>query len=429
MSTFEIRYDWIDLGNEADHPSLQVTFAQVAIAVGATLVTRLLDKRARTTREFAIVPLYPLVEWVVANWWSLFEEAEVPSRGISSEGYRSRHAISQGREGYALPNLELFPEGEWTRVTWKPSASFFQQVEFLEAGHDRVATVQLRQVMVDLVDSVVTRLEAHKIIDTWLQTEWYAITNATAEEREFCITAGWLGLDPYQLTDAAANEIIETAEQIPGYLREEVLKAAPISKLAASAAWVQAGISAIKANVAVDGPWNALRDRVPTASVNGKPWELGYQLARELRNILRLSDALPINVDELVGSPFPIILAAKPPAASFDGLAGVGQSSICCFTAKHRPDSQRFICVRGLLGFLFYKSKAPEFYSSAQTNYQQRSRAFAAEFLAPALLIAPRLSGDEISTEEVEDLASEFKVSSFVIDHQIRNHRLGRIVG
>jgi hypothetical protein len=429
MSSFQITYDWVEFGSDADHPWLQVTFAQLTITIGESKVTRLVDKRGRTTRDFVIIPLYPLAEWIVANWWSVFDEAEVPSRGINRDEYRSRHGIRQGREGYALPDLEFFPEGDSTRITWKPSPALFQAVEFLEYGFDRVSTVELRQALTDLADAIICRLEAHGITDTWLQEEWKAIQQLAPEEREFCVAAGWLGLDPNQLSDTSATEIAESAAKLPEYLREEVLKAAPPTKLVPAVNWVQSGLQAIKSNHAIDGSWNALRDRVPNANVNGVPWQSGYQIARTLREILKLSDTLPININELVQSPFPIIEAAKPPTASFDGLIGVGDSAICCFTAKHRPDSKQFICARGLLGFLFDKATRPEFYSSAQTSHQQRSRAFAAEFLAPASLIAPRLSGDDISNEEVEELASEFQVSAFVIDHQIRNHRLAKIIG
>jgi hypothetical protein len=429
MNSFRVNYNWFDFGSGADHRWIQPTFAQLTITVGEKVVTRLVDKRSQTTRDFVIVPLYPLTEWIVANWWGLFDEAEAPSRGTSSDDYRSRHAIRQSREGYAVPDLEFFPEGDSTRISWKACGSSFQSVEFLEEGFDRVSTDELRQAMTDLVDAVAGRLEAHGIFDTWLQQEWLAIRQITPDEREFCLAAGWLGLDPYQLGDALATEIVQFASKVPTSVREEVLKAAPANKLAAAAEWVRSGLLAIQTNSAVDGAWNSLRDRVPKAALNGTPWEVGYQLARDLRAILRLEDALPINVNELVGSPFPIIEAAEPPAASFDGLIGVGGSSICCFTAKHRADSKRFICTRGLLGFLFDKSAESEFYSSAQTTRQQRSRAFAAEFLAPASLLAPRLSGDDISNEEVEEMASTFKVSTFVIEHQIRNHRLGKIVG
>jgi len=429
MNSFRITYNWLDFSNDADHRWLQPTFAQLTIAVGEKMLTRLLDKRARTTRDFAIIPLYPLTEWIVANWWSLFEEAEVPSRGTTSDEYRSRHAIRQGREGYAVPDVEFFPEGAWTRITWKPSAAFFQAVEFLEEGVDRVSTAELRQVMTDLVEAVVSRLEAHGIDDTWLQEEWQAIRQITPDESEFCRAAGWLGLDPYQLDGEAELEIIRAAIQLPEHLKEEVFKAAPAAKLASAVDWIRSGLSAIESNTTTDGSWNALRDNIPKTAVNGTPWEAGYQIARELRRILKLDDALPINVDELVGSPIPVIKAGPPPTPSFDGLVGVGNSSICCFTGKNRPDSKRFICTRGLLGFLFDKSTLPEFYSSAQTNHQQRSRAFAAEFLAPASLIARKLSGDDISNEEVEELASEFQVSTFVIGHQIHNHRLGKIIG
>ena len=105
MNSIEIAFDWVEFVGEADEVSLQATFAQISITIGEAKVTRLLDKRARTTRDFAIVPLYSLAEWIVANWWCLFEEVDVPSRGVSSWDYRGRHALREGREGYAFPDL------------------------------------------------------------------------------------------------------------------------------------------------------------------------------------------------------------------------------------------------------------------------------------------------------------------------------------
>ena len=55
------------------------------------------------------------------------------------------------------------------------------------------------------------------------------------------------------------------------------------------------------------------------------------------------------------------------------------------------------------------------------------NRAFAAEFLAPQAMLGSRLSSDVVDEEEIEDLASEFGVSGFVIRHQIENHELARV--
>ena len=57
----------------------------------------------------------------------------------------------------------------------------------------------------------------------------------------------------------------------------------------------------------------------------------------------------------------------------------------------------------------------------------QMSRAFAAEFLAPHEMLRRDLSGSWVTEEEIDDAASEYGVSSFVIRHQIENHNLANV--
>jgi Zn-dependent peptidase ImmA (M78 family) len=52
------------------------------------------------------------------------------------------------------------------------------------------------------------------------------------------------------------------------------------------------------------------------------------------------------------------------------------------------------------------------------------SRAFAAEFLVPQSMLKKDLSSAVVGEDEIEDLASAYGVSPFVIRHQIKNHRL-----
>ncbi len=56
------------------------------------------------------------------------------------------------------------------------------------------------------------------------------------------------------------------------------------------------------------------------------------------------------------------------------------------------------------------------------------NRAFAAEFLAPHTMLKGDLSAATVGEEEIEDLATDYGVSPFVIRHQIGNHRLAEIL-
>ena len=62
----------------------------------------------------------------------------------------------------------------------------------------------------------------------------------------------------------------------------------------------------------------------------------------------------------------------------------------------------------------------------ANTWDQQASRAFAAEFLAPASALAKHVAGP-VSFSDVDELGDEYRVSSLVIEHQIDNHQLGYV--
>ena len=62
--------------------------------------------------------------------------------------------------------------------------------------------------------------------------------------------------------------------------------------------------------------------------------------------------------------------------------------------------------------------------SSLITDRQAQSRAFAAQFLAPADSLRARLDGEFLDEEKIDDLGYEFGVAGHVIRHQIENHGL-----
>ena len=66
--------------------------------------------------------------------------------------------------------------------------------------------------------------------------------------------------------------------------------------------------------------------------------------------------------------------------------------------------------------------------TKASTERQQRNRAFAAEFLAPSAGLRDRISDQFVDRDQVADLAEEFGVSPYVVEHQIENHRIAELV-
>ena len=102
----------------------------------------------------------------------------------------------------------------------------------------------------------------------------------------------------------------------------------------------------------------------------------------------------------------------------------VAADSPACMTTPHDESSRRFLLARALGDYLGRSEHGASILSSLATDRQARSRAFAAELLAPAESLRERLSDHPVPPERVDDLGQEFGVSSLVIRHQIENHHL-----
>jgi Zn-dependent peptidase ImmA (M78 family) len=109
----------------------------------------------------------------------------------------------------------------------------------------------------------------------------------------------------------------------------------------------------------------------------------------------------------------------------FDALVAVNDQEAPGFAVdKERDSSAKFALCRGLFEYFNSVNGHPLLVTREQTRRQQRNRAFAAEFLAPSELLTERVSGRTIDEEEVEDIAEELGVSSYVVDHQLDNHQI-----
>jgi hypothetical protein len=164
--------------------------------------------------------------------------------------------------------------------------------------------------------------------------------------------------------------------------------------------------------------------------VNGlAPWEYGYQQARRLREYLGIGGPIKDDLvsvfrgamDSFEVEPFGApngIEAITAPTHSQAPRFGVPNRLV-------RQEGRRFVLCRALSDFLTLGQ--PAIVTGTRTEHQQRNRAFAAEFLAPAASLRERIPADRVSEEDLEDLAQEFGVSGFVIRHQIENHQLAAI--
>ncbi len=433
MTDFRITFEWLD-SQDCPEPELKVTFAELSILVDRYCVTRLYDEQSRTMREVVYVPLYPLAEWVAANWWALWKEPEMS--GPMRPGYLSRHSLVGAREGYALPPLRIEAAGSLTRLSWHPEDLPFNKVRFTETGQSWVPTDAVKNELSSLVAAVVSRLESQGITGTMLQEDWLAVQGTDTEQKVFCECAAALGLDPYDLDDSQQRAIEDIGHRLPEEIVNEFFGAARSEELHADAQVVLDGLARTQRNTLDLTSLKDLRQTMATWTppAGTPPWEQGYSFARELRCRLGL-DGLPLDSIEAVGKVLEVTAshldAARSTFAShtpFAALMGINDKSSPGFVLRKTARvSQNFHFCRALFEYLWSPTSRSALITDALTKQQKRNRAFASELLAPSSALKKRVRRREVDSEQVDEIAEEFGVSTFVILHQLDNHDIAQV--
>lgn len=434
MQKLKFEIDWVDA--EGVHgPELSATWACLRIAAGDSVVTRVLDARAKTVREFVYVPLYPLAEWLATNWWFLTREVNSPAKE-GDRDFRRRHVLSGGREGYAFPDLEMYSSGGWTHLAWKGGSSPWTRVEFLGQGETRIDSGEFREACSGIVDRVIRRLVSLGIEETFLQQEWNAIQEADGEEAEFCSVAAGLGWDPYALDDDGRALVLELAEKLSGVVLEEAVAALEAGTLLEGCAAITGAMNEARSNglslARLGSIHYGTSSNLPLEAV--PPWEAGYGMARQLRGALELDgEPLPTmsGVAGVIGENSELLERVNKPvdlraAPLVDGVVTLDEERNPAFGFRQLGErGRRFHFCRALAEVLASPG-TDTLLTRANSERQQRNRAFAAEFLAPASGLRERIPGRTVDGDAMDELADEFGVSSRVIEHQIQNHRIAR---
>ncbi|MDE2823890.1 MAG: ImmA/IrrE family metallo-endopeptidase, partial [Chloroflexota bacterium] len=359
----------------------------------------------------------------------LFEHENVVK--CDDPAFAYRHSLGTAADGYAVPDLTVVASGARTQLRWAPQPQPWTRVKFLNSGSAIVDRGQFRQDCADFVDTVIRRLLAHGIGSTFLQDEWTAIQAADDEEASFCEMSAGLGWDPYDLDDDSRDRVISLSEQL-GDLSEEAVPVIDSADPSKDCSAILAAIRAAKPNVLLTD--DSLPSFIPHQSTAERPWEGGYRLAREARSEFGL-DGLPIPDTESLASALNQSLAtlrrATEPVAALDGLQLVdgvvtrGASGGMSLGLKARGETgMRFLLCRALCEAI--SSHQDSLVTRGTTQRQQRNRAFAAEFLAPARSLRERITHPIVDAEQVDDIAEEFGVSTQVILNQIENHRIAQ---
>ncbi|MFN7933390.1 MAG: ImmA/IrrE family metallo-endopeptidase [Bryobacteraceae bacterium] len=393
------------------------------ILAGTTAITKVEDRRASSVRSGIYVPLFPIAEWLVENWFFLWDEWR-------EDAPPERHSLLAAREGFALPDVTFRSTESNIEVAWRRLEAPLSRLEFLSSGTRLLEKAVVREECARLVEAVIRRLDEVKDLPSSaqrLQYDWVAILEATQDEEQrlFCERAARLGVDPFAIDDSLASQIEGLENTLPVSLVDDFCDAIPASEF-------QHGVESIRSlleslsSFDQKGRWDEFRQKVQVAG-SGPPWQIGYELAAAVREGLGLNGAVegdPMDrLRQALGHPEVIEWSTPRRIEAILGKADTWP--VVGMSRGLKEHKRRFLLARALGDY--FAAGHPLLITKGQSEHQQRNRAFAAEFLAPAASIRALITSRRLDEEDITELAERFEVSSYVIRHQIKNHELAEV--
>lgn len=439
-SGLRFKYEW-EPGDGVRAPELAATWCRLEIWVDSECVSRVEDRVSSSTRRSIYCSLYPLAEWVAFNWWLL--QAHVRPSAVNPRfwsfsrlaldddrprGWLWHHNLRAVGDGFLWPDMTVVPEGATTRIAWtgdrRPDSAAL--IRFVSSGESETDANETLGVLTTLVESVLTRLREAGVDDSLLEQEWRANDELSADERDFCVAAARLGLDPYTTGDEVTAALLDVSEQLDVTLIEPFLDAVDAAEVSRGLRWIATSTEQIAtARGASDDRLVAIQGALRgTPSMTARPWIVGYEQALTARHTLGLESTHRAAPEELM---------ALLPAVGVDrGLQGLGGTSnsgspALVLTSRANEPVERFAAARALWHFGAPPSHDRFLLTPARTTAHKTERAFAAEFLAPAdglralLPVAPEV----LSDDDLDTAAAHYGVSPLLIRHQVDNQLLG----
>ena len=416
MSNFELKtQDWF----EGSAPrELAVTNNFLSIVVNDEVVSHLSNQAIRSTSTGVYLSLYPLAEWLAANWWRLLYECNL-QRNVAD--FQSHHNLSYAGEGYFLPDLLLAPEMDVVHLQWAPRSINHGQLSFIAHGGTSVPFDSVRNELARFIHLVIGRLQANNIGDTLLQRDWNAVcaSERDRDERQFCIACAQLGLDPYCVSEEVADQIVKADESIGKIvdLNEFFNTVAP-ENIAESVTWLkQVGYD--HADCEIANICREIKEHLPKFS-ESLPWALGYEEAKWVRKTYFPSQT---QLRDFQNKFAETAEQENAPYGFCSALVGASNEQHPTFILTSFQNS--FLQGRMLGEYLHTPADSINLVTKVSTPNQKRCRAFAAELLAPAELLRDELKGcSQLCEDDVSELAEKYQTSEFVIKHQLENHHL-----
>ena len=204
--SLDLEYEWAHVAESPDETAHR-TMAKLQIRVCGHLVTAVADREHKSDRDYVLVPLSHVAEWLVSNWHHLLYEPE-NSTGPQRPRFEFRHNLAFAGDGFILPPLTIVPTGGASVMRWAKSKPRFSEIEFTRYGEERVPTDEMESVCSILIEDVLDRMREQNLPLETLEEAWHGVCDLDDEEREFARAAALLGADPFDLDDELADGIV-----------------------------------------------------------------------------------------------------------------------------------------------------------------------------------------------------------------------------
>lgn len=455
--------EWQDAPGVRD-TVLARTWCRLVIEAGGRLVTEAVHGPSDSLRHGVYCSALPLCRWIVENWWFLLNESyRFPARYSSLDLARTprdrewvqRHGLLAAAEGNAFPDLTLHRDEQEVIVRWMPDGitSTHPALRFTGEGETQMAVMDAEQGLSEAVQAVLDRLEGMDEPEvTELREDWAAIAETTEQERPVCEWSARLGIDPFdpdELTDDLERTLLESVTDLDAEIREDFLNAAQPQTLRRDLDWLRRA-DALAADAGPALHSDHMRSTQELASLvatnltrcvscitsTDAAKQRGHACATALRQHLSLASGQG-PIEDLDGTLVRLGWAQRP-SLTLDCDSGSSMEALLTRSGMDAPMAvigdtgqsvgNRFRLARSIYFHHFArKPKAHrQLITDAHAREQSASRAFAAEFLAPATALAEHL-GERACPSRIDELADHYGVSSLVICHQIESHRLAWI--
>ncbi len=437
----QLRVEWQQAPGVRDR-ALARTWARLQIEVAGNVVTQRIDPGSTRVRRGVYYSVLPLAQWVVANWWFLLNEPYrfpriLESRALAQNSldrqWVRRHSLLTAREGGALPDLTLFRDGSRVVARWFADDDRTAQtpLHFIGKGEAEMSPTTVEDALARFIEAVITRLDGLDVPEVReLREDWRETLATSSPHRTVCEWAGQLGLDPYdpeELTDGLVGTLEGSVAALDEEARADLLDAEEPKYLNTDLRW----LGDVRQAAASAGRPDRTEPETPASDDARVHWA-GYQNAKDLRRALGANQFAPTpDLDRMLVA---LGWAQEPHRQTESEPEGPLNAAIersedgaaVAITPRALASEQtRFSTARAM--WLRHFGGAPHarrLITGAHTWNQRASRAFAAEFLAPADGIRREVGGS-ISATEIDQLADHYTVSPSAIRHQVENHHIG----